>query len=227
MDWVNPHSWVHFDVTGPDGKVVNWGAETPPTNVLFRSGWKKDSLKIGDEIQVQGFAAKDGTPQHVGVDGGSGVDRTADLADDAAGGRQGNAQVSASMKQALVSRCACSPADRHDRGTGAAARQTYVPPKTAAGQPDLQGIWQVLNTAADVESRAAHRVVGRPGGVRGDRRSAERDDSVSAVGACDQKRENFQESRDRRSAGEVFQARRAAARRICRFRFRSSSRRSR
>jgi hypothetical protein len=41
--------------------VVNWGAETPPTNVLFRNGWKKDSLKIGDEIQVQGFAAKDGT----------------------------------------------------------------------------------------------------------------------------------------------------------------------
>jgi hypothetical protein len=62
MDWVNPHSWVHFDVTSADGKVVNWGAETPPTNVLFRNGWKKDSLKIGDEIQVQGFAAKDGTP---------------------------------------------------------------------------------------------------------------------------------------------------------------------
>ena len=31
-------------------------------NVLFRSGWKKDLLKVGDEIQVQGFAAKDGTP---------------------------------------------------------------------------------------------------------------------------------------------------------------------
>ena len=62
MDWVNPHSWVHFDVTGADGTVVNWGAETPPTNVLFRGGWKKDSVKIGDEIQVQGFAAKDGTP---------------------------------------------------------------------------------------------------------------------------------------------------------------------
>jgi hypothetical protein len=62
MDFVNPHSWVHFDVTTPDGKVVNWGAETPPTNVLFRNGWKKDSLKIGDEIQIQGFGAKDGSP---------------------------------------------------------------------------------------------------------------------------------------------------------------------
>jgi uncharacterized protein DUF6152 len=62
MDWVNPHSWVHFDVAAADGKVVNWGAETPPTNVLFRNGWKKDSLKIGDEIQIQGFGAKDGSP---------------------------------------------------------------------------------------------------------------------------------------------------------------------
>ena len=62
MDWVNPHSWVYLDVAMPDGKVVNWGAETPPTNVLFKGGWKKDSLKIGDEIQIQGFAAKDGTP---------------------------------------------------------------------------------------------------------------------------------------------------------------------
>ena len=61
MDWVNPHSWVYFDVAGADGRVVNWGAETPPTNVLFRNGWKKDSLKIGDEIQVQGFGAKDGS----------------------------------------------------------------------------------------------------------------------------------------------------------------------
>ena len=62
MDWVNPHSWVHFDVTMPDGSVVNWGAETPPPNVLFRNGWKKDMLKGGEEIEIQGFAAKDGTP---------------------------------------------------------------------------------------------------------------------------------------------------------------------
>ena len=62
LDWVNPHSWVHLDVTMPDGKVVNWGGETPPPNVLFRNGWRKDLLKVGDEIQLTGFAAKDGTP---------------------------------------------------------------------------------------------------------------------------------------------------------------------
>ena len=93
MDWVNPHSWVHFDVIMPDGKVVNWGAETPPPNVLFRSGWKKDMLKVGDEIQIQGFAAKDGTPQHVGVVGDAGLHRTENLPDDTAHDGEGIARM--------------------------------------------------------------------------------------------------------------------------------------
>jgi hypothetical protein len=61
MDWVNPHSWVHMAVTTPDGKVENWSCETPPPNGLFRSGWRKDMIKEGDEITVQGFLAKDGS----------------------------------------------------------------------------------------------------------------------------------------------------------------------
>src|SRR5581483_952023 len=64
IDWVNPHSWVHFDVTGPDGKVTHWAAETPPPNGLYRDGWRKDyfEARVGEEIQVTGVAAKDGTP---------------------------------------------------------------------------------------------------------------------------------------------------------------------
>jgi hypothetical protein len=61
MDWVNPHSWVRFAVTTPDGKTETWSAETPPPNGLYRSGWRKDMLKEGDELTVQGFRAKDGT----------------------------------------------------------------------------------------------------------------------------------------------------------------------
>ena len=59
VDWVNPHSWVHIDVTGPDGKVTNWSCETAPPNILYRQGWRRDSLKEGDEVTIQGFAAKD------------------------------------------------------------------------------------------------------------------------------------------------------------------------
>ena len=27
LDWVNPHSWVHIEVTGSDGKVTSWAAK--------------------------------------------------------------------------------------------------------------------------------------------------------------------------------------------------------
>lgn len=61
MDWVNPHSWIYMEVTGPDGKVATWKCEALPPNGLYRGGWRKDSLKPGDEIIVEGFLAKDGT----------------------------------------------------------------------------------------------------------------------------------------------------------------------
>ena len=62
MDWVNPHSWLYIDVTDANGKVVNWSCETAPPNGLYRQGWRKDSLKAGDEVTIEGFLAKDGTP---------------------------------------------------------------------------------------------------------------------------------------------------------------------
>ena len=61
VDWVNPHSWVYIDVKGDDGVVANWGLETGPPNVLYRAGWRKDTLKPGDMIKVHGFLAKDGS----------------------------------------------------------------------------------------------------------------------------------------------------------------------
>ena len=59
VDWINPHSWVHIDVTGADGKVTNWNCETAPPNTLYRQGWRRDSLKDGDEVTIEGFLAKD------------------------------------------------------------------------------------------------------------------------------------------------------------------------
>ena len=59
VDWVNPHSWVFVDVTGPDGKVTTWRCETAPPNGLFRRGWTKNSLKVGEPVTVDGYRAKD------------------------------------------------------------------------------------------------------------------------------------------------------------------------
>jgi Family of unknown function (DUF6152) len=61
MDWVNPHSWLHIRVTEEDGKVVEWLCETAPPNGLYRNGWRKDSLKEGEQVTVEGFRAKDST----------------------------------------------------------------------------------------------------------------------------------------------------------------------
>ena len=61
VDWINPHSWVHVDVTDESGKVTAWNCETAPPNMLYRQGWRRDSLKEGDEVTIEGFVAKDGS----------------------------------------------------------------------------------------------------------------------------------------------------------------------
>ena len=61
MDWVNPHSWVHFEVTMEDGAKVVWAAETPPPNQLIRQGWRRSDIQPDDEIVVRGYVARNGT----------------------------------------------------------------------------------------------------------------------------------------------------------------------
>jgi Family of unknown function (DUF6152) len=61
VEWVNPHSWVLVDVTDADGKVTTWRCETAPPNGLFRRGWTKNSLKVGQPVTVEGYRAKDGS----------------------------------------------------------------------------------------------------------------------------------------------------------------------
>jgi hypothetical protein len=61
MEWINPHAWLHIDVKGADGKVVNWAIEAGAPNGLLRRGFNKNSLPIGTEIVVEGWQAKDGS----------------------------------------------------------------------------------------------------------------------------------------------------------------------
>lgn len=61
MDWVNPHAWLYIDVDKGDGKTERWAVEFGSPNVLFRNGWKKDTLTEGMRVVVQGSAAKDGS----------------------------------------------------------------------------------------------------------------------------------------------------------------------
>ena len=68
MEWINPHAWIHMDVKGPDGKVVNWMVECGTPNTLFRKGLNKNSLPVGSVIKVDGYQAKDGSTRANGRD---------------------------------------------------------------------------------------------------------------------------------------------------------------
>ena len=61
FEFMNPHSWIHIDVKSGDSKVERWKIETGSTNALFRRGWRKDSLREGDHVTINGFRAKDGS----------------------------------------------------------------------------------------------------------------------------------------------------------------------
>ena len=68
VELINPHSWIHLDVKGADGKVVSWAIEGGTPNTLFRLGVTKDSLPVGTEILVDGYQAKDGSNRANGRD---------------------------------------------------------------------------------------------------------------------------------------------------------------
>ena len=62
MEWVNPHGWLHIDVLGPDGKVVNWSIEAGAPNALLKRGLRSTDFPIGSEVVIEGYRAKGGNP---------------------------------------------------------------------------------------------------------------------------------------------------------------------
>ena len=61
VEWMNPHVYYYVDVKGDDGKVTNYAVEGSTPNQLYRQGWRKDSMRVGDIITVKGFRAKNGS----------------------------------------------------------------------------------------------------------------------------------------------------------------------
>lgn len=68
VEWVNPHVWIHLDVTLDDGTMEGWAFEAGTPNVLFRRGFTRDSLLPGTDVSVDGYQAKDGTNRANGRD---------------------------------------------------------------------------------------------------------------------------------------------------------------
>lgn len=63
VDWMNPHVYFFLDVTDESGAITNWALEMGPPAGLQRSGWTRNTMKVGDEVIVQGTLAKDGSKQ--------------------------------------------------------------------------------------------------------------------------------------------------------------------
>jgi hypothetical protein len=58
VEWTNPHIRFYMDVKSPGGSIARWEISGPSVNALARNGGKKDSLKIGDMVTVDGFLAR-------------------------------------------------------------------------------------------------------------------------------------------------------------------------
>jgi hypothetical protein len=61
LQWLNPHVWVYVDVKKANGEMEQWALEGGSPAALTRGGWKKDTVKVGDDINVKCHLAKDGS----------------------------------------------------------------------------------------------------------------------------------------------------------------------
>ena len=68
MEWINPHAWMHVAVKKPDGTVENWMIEAGSPNSLFRQGITKDTVRVGMQVVVDGYQARDGSRRANGRD---------------------------------------------------------------------------------------------------------------------------------------------------------------
>ena len=61
VEWTNPHSRMYLEVKDAKGTVIVWNFEFGSPNHLFRAGWTRNTVKEGDRVTIEGFAAKDGS----------------------------------------------------------------------------------------------------------------------------------------------------------------------
>ena len=59
MEFSNPHSWLHIEVTTAAGEKQEWMVEGGAPNALMRNGWNRNSVTPGLKVHVEGFQAKD------------------------------------------------------------------------------------------------------------------------------------------------------------------------
>lgn len=67
LEWQNPHVFYYIDVADTSGTVTNWAIEASTPNQLYRRGWRKDDLKIGEMVTlVDSSPARNGSSRAYG-----------------------------------------------------------------------------------------------------------------------------------------------------------------
>ena len=60
IEWMNPHIYFYMDVKDESGAIVNWAIEGGAPTSLYRAGWRKNDMKVGDAVTVHGYLARNG-----------------------------------------------------------------------------------------------------------------------------------------------------------------------
>ena len=68
VEWVNPHTWIHVEITTDDGSKQVWMVEGGTPNTLLRRGLTRESIPVGVMIVVDGYQSKDRTARANGRD---------------------------------------------------------------------------------------------------------------------------------------------------------------
>jgi Family of unknown function (DUF6152) len=61
VEWTNPHSYLYIDVKDDHGNLVTWTSEGGAPNALSRRGFRRNDIKLGDTVTIDGYGAKDGS----------------------------------------------------------------------------------------------------------------------------------------------------------------------
>ncbi len=61
VEWMNPHTFFYIDVEDEEGNWSNWAVELGSPNGLMRRGWTRNSLQVGDEVNIVGSQERDGS----------------------------------------------------------------------------------------------------------------------------------------------------------------------
>jgi hypothetical protein len=61
MAWTNPHGWLYIAVKNEQGQAEQWAIELGGVNALYRRGWRRTDLPIGETVTVTGHVSRDGS----------------------------------------------------------------------------------------------------------------------------------------------------------------------